>query len=133
MVVITVLHGRVMRRRKEYEALPLLGHGHRVSVRRKTALHHRNPPLLSKCLHGIVVSLLWCSYCIDAVFGFVVKECHCGYGFGNVRVDRIDSGTPRIDSYPSRDEISLPGLQGIDSQPSGIDPGPKYFKNWYSS
>ncbi|MED6115292.1 hypothetical protein PIB30_089099 [Stylosanthes scabra] len=31
------------------------------------------------------------------------------------RVDRIDSGTPRIDSYPSRDEIALPGLQGIDS------------------
>ncbi|MED6176266.1 hypothetical protein PIB30_086500 [Stylosanthes scabra] len=27
------------------------------------------------------------------------------------------------------DEISLLGLQGIDSQPSGIDSGPKYFKN----
>ncbi|MED6173983.1 hypothetical protein PIB30_064723 [Stylosanthes scabra] len=49
------------------------------------------------------------------------------------RVDRIDSGTPRIDSYPSRDEISLPGLQGIDSQPSEIDSVPKYFKNWYFS
>ncbi|MED6129601.1 hypothetical protein PIB30_109457, partial [Stylosanthes scabra] len=46
------------------------------------------------------------------------------------KVDRIDSGTPQIDSYPSRDEISLPGLQGIDSHPSGIDYGPKYFKNW---
>ncbi|MED6127833.1 hypothetical protein PIB30_091924 [Stylosanthes scabra] len=44
-------------------------------------------------------------------------------------VDRIDSGTPRIDSYPSRDEISLPILQGIDSEPSGIDSGLKYFKN----
>ncbi|MED6129824.1 hypothetical protein PIB30_111830 [Stylosanthes scabra] len=44
------------------------------------------------------------------------------------RVDRIDSGTPRIDSYPSRVEISLPGLQGINSQPSGIDSGLKYFK-----
>ncbi|MED6149413.1 hypothetical protein PIB30_062189 [Stylosanthes scabra] len=44
-------------------------------------------------------------------------------------VGRIDSGAPRIDSYPSRDEISLPGLQGIDSQPSEIDSGPEYFKN----
>ncbi|MED6190327.1 hypothetical protein PIB30_104836, partial [Stylosanthes scabra] len=46
------------------------------------------------------------------------------------RVDRIDSRIPRIDSYPSRDEVSLSGLQGIDSHPSGIDSGPKYFKNW---
>ncbi|MED6226365.1 hypothetical protein PIB30_102980 [Stylosanthes scabra] len=45
------------------------------------------------------------------------------------RVDRIDARTPRIDSYPSRDEVSLPGLQGIDSHPFGIDYGPKYFKN----
>ncbi|MED6153860.1 hypothetical protein PIB30_106105, partial [Stylosanthes scabra] len=45
------------------------------------------------------------------------------------RVDRVDSRTPRIDSYPSRDDTSLPGLQGIDSQPSGIDSGPNYFKN----
>ncbi|MED6214093.1 hypothetical protein PIB30_099672 [Stylosanthes scabra] len=46
------------------------------------------------------------------------------------RVDRIDSRTPRINSYPSRDEVSLSGLQEIDSHPSGIDSGPKYFKNW---
>ncbi|MED6191066.1 hypothetical protein PIB30_112396, partial [Stylosanthes scabra] len=45
------------------------------------------------------------------------------------RVDKIDSRTLRIDSYPSRDEVSLPGLQGIDSHPSRIDSGPKYFKN----
>ncbi|MED6136532.1 hypothetical protein PIB30_056864 [Stylosanthes scabra] len=46
------------------------------------------------------------------------------------RVGRIDSRTPRIDSYPSRDEVSLSGLQGIDFHPSGIDSGPKYLKNW---
>ncbi|MED6199569.1 hypothetical protein PIB30_077167 [Stylosanthes scabra] len=46
------------------------------------------------------------------------------------RVDRIDSTTLRIDSYPSRDEISLSGPQGINSHPSGIDSGPKYFNNW---
>ncbi|MED6206763.1 hypothetical protein PIB30_029851 [Stylosanthes scabra] len=40
------------------------------------------------------------------------------------RMDRINSRTPRIDSYPSRDEVSLPGLQGIDPHPSGIDSGP---------
>ncbi|MED6201390.1 hypothetical protein PIB30_094454 [Stylosanthes scabra] len=45
------------------------------------------------------------------------------------RVDRIDSRTPRINSYPSRDKVSLSGLQGIDSHPSGIDSGPKHFKN----
>ncbi|MED6185934.1 hypothetical protein PIB30_061941 [Stylosanthes scabra] len=45
------------------------------------------------------------------------------------RVDGIDLRIPRIDSYPSRDETSLPRLQGIDFHPSGIDSGPKYFKN----
>ncbi|MED6126754.1 hypothetical protein PIB30_081563, partial [Stylosanthes scabra] len=40
------------------------------------------------------------------------------------KANKIDSGTPRIDSYPSRDEVSLSGLQGIDSHPSRIDSGP---------
>ncbi|MED6153951.1 hypothetical protein PIB30_107184, partial [Stylosanthes scabra] len=39
----TVLHGRVMRRKRKYEALPLLNHGHRASVRRKP------PPEIFKC------------------------------------------------------------------------------------
>ncbi|MED6211468.1 hypothetical protein PIB30_073885 [Stylosanthes scabra] len=67
-------------------------------------------------------------------YGFLEIECLernwkflTGKNSKVFRVDRIDSGTPRIDSYPSRDEISLPGLQGIDSQPSGIDSATPYL------
>ncbi|MED6115508.1 hypothetical protein PIB30_091274 [Stylosanthes scabra] len=39
-----------------------------------------------------------------------IDSCFDQNEFRVFRVDRIDSGTPRIDSYASRDEDSLPGL-----------------------
>ncbi|MED6178199.1 hypothetical protein PIB30_105309 [Stylosanthes scabra] len=74
-----VLHGRVMRRKKEYEALPLLGHGHRVSVRWKTALHHlRTAAVGSPIFRGVgAVMKAWRMAWVEWVSVTAELACRC--------------------------------------------------------